>query len=280
MLIFLKSHWVSILRSILLSMGTIWLPLEAYEGLTNLDAALSFQTFLILSAVIGLLIYFIDGYFWTGFLKGNVIIRSNSFDTEVEIKFGDLFKQVGWKAISVNDFFDYQVDNHIVSENSLHGKVIKDYWGENPEGWWSQVEKSLVEIQSIEEDRTHGNQHRYQIGTTAQATNHGEKFLFFALGNTDIVNHVTRTKAADLIFAVRKMLSKARTICSNEPLNMPLFGSGLGRVGIKNSILVDLILAAVFEETKQSKITSKITIVLPVEKKGEINLGTVQKNWS
>ena len=57
-------------------------------------------------------------------------------------------------------------------------------------------------------------------------------------------------------------------------------GSGLSRVGIKNNILVDLILTAIFEETKNNKVTSEIRIVLPKEKASEINLGSLQKEWS
>ena len=57
-------------------------------------------------------------------------------------------------------------------------------------------------------------------------------------------------------------------------------GSGLSRVGIKNLILVYIILAAIFEETKQSKITEKITIVLPWEQAKEINLVNFKKDWN
>ena len=75
------------------------------------------------------------------------------------------------------------------------------------------------------------------------------------------------------------MLKKARTVCSNEPLRIPLMGSGLGRIGIKNAIVVDLILAAIVEETKLAKITDSITIVLPNEKSTEINLGSIARDW-
>ena len=51
-------------------------------------------------------------------------------------------------------------------------------------------------------------------------------------------------------------------------------------MGIKNNILVDLILAAIFEETKNNKVTSEIRIVLPKEKSSEINLASLQKDWS
>jgi hypothetical protein len=56
-------------------------------------------------------------------------------------------------------------------------------------------------------------------------------------------------------------------------------GSGLARVGIKNAILVDLLLVAIFEESQASKVTDSITIVLPLEKKPEIDLGAISRDW-
>lgn len=76
------------------------------------------------------------------------------------------------------------------------------------------------------------------------------------------------------------MLSKARSVCAEQPLIVPLMGSGLSRVGIKSSILINIILAVLFEETKRSKITDSIVLVLPKDKLNEINLGAVVRDWS
>ena len=72
----------------------------------------------------------------------------------------------------------------------------------------------------------------------------------------------------------------ARSVCADEPLNIPLMGSGLSRVGIKGNILIHLILTAIIEETKINKVTSEIRIVLPEDKASEICLNTLQKDWS
>ena len=85
--------------------------------------------------------------------------------------------------------------------------------------------------------------------------------------------------AAALVIAIRGMLQRARAVCSNEPLYIPLMGSGLARVGIKNAILVDLILAAIFEESQQSKVTESISIILRDEKYSEVNLGAISRDW-
>ena len=193
--------------------------------------------------------------------------------------FGYLFEKKGWMAIGVNDFFDSVVDDDLVSSNSLHGHVIRTYWADDSSAWQEQVDNSLDGIKSKKSKRDKGNTKRFPIGTTANAEVDGQKFLFVALGKTKKADNVVNARAESLICAVRGMLKRARVVCSNEPLCIPLMGSGLARVGIKNAILVDLILAAIFEESQQSKVTDSITIILPNEKFSEINLGAIQRDW-
>lgn len=275
-----KTHWFPICKAILIAMGALWLPIEAYEVLTNQDAKLPFSCFLALSVVVGITFFLADGFSLSGFLKNEINITSNGFDTKISVKFGNLFSQEGWKAISVNDFFDSIVDDDLVSINSLHGQVITTYWPDDRNDWQSQINSSLSNVSIEKENRAKGNKKRYPIGTTGIATTDNQKMLFVALGRTDTDNNVTSATAESLICAVRGLLKKARASCANEPLFIPLMGSGLGRVGIKNNILVDLILAAIYEETMQSKVTEKITIILPKEKAEEINLGNFIKDWN
>lgn len=54
--------------------------------------------------------------------KNSKKIRIN--DTDVKIEYGDIFEQDGVKVIAFNEFFDTQVDNHIISQSSLNGQYI------------------------------------------------------------------------------------------------------------------------------------------------------------
>lgn len=275
----LTYHWGSALRAMFVAMGGLFLLFEAYEVLTNNDLQLPFILFIFVSILAGLAYFWIDGHFLAGYLKNEVTISSNSFDTNIVIKYGDYFKQQGWKAVAVGDFFDSQVDDDLVSSNSLHGRIIKTFWPDDSCGWQEQVHESLKNVSASTVQRATGNTKRFPIGTTACAISNCNKFLFVALGKTNKVDNVTSAGVADLIHAVRGLLCKARSVCSNEPLIIPLMGSGLARVNLKNAILVDLILAAIFEETKQGKITGLITIVLPYEKENKINLAAISRDW-
>ena len=116
-------------------------------------------------------------------------IKSNSFDTGVCVRFGDLFEQDGWKAIAANDFFDYIVDDDLVSSRSLHGQAISRFWDKNPEGWHDQIARSLENDDFKKEQRDKGNKKRYDLGTTAVARNLNQQFLFVPLGKTNIDNN-------------------------------------------------------------------------------------------
>ena len=260
-------------------MGALWLPIEAYVGLSITDLLIPFWAFLLASVVIGTGLFFVDGHFATGFLKREIIISSNSFDPTVVVKFGDLFKQNGWKAVAVNNFFDSIVDDDLVSQSSLHGQVITEFWFGNSTKWQNQVNEDLKTLKFEEVGRLKSNTKKFPVGTTAKASSKEHNFLFVALSETNINNNVAYATAESLMRAVRGLLAKARSVCSNQPLNIPLMGSGLSRVGIKNAILVDLILTAIFEETKQSKVTSSIIIILPKEKRRDINLGAISRDW-
>ena len=267
-------------RSAFAALGLMWLVIEPAIGLTGNALDLTYWQVLGWSAALGVVWLMIDGLRFAGFLKQKIDINSNAFDTRIVIKFGDIFREQGWRAIAVNDFFDAIVDDHLVSSKSLHGVLLQEYWAGNTDDWNRQVEEQLSGTTCSSETRNVGKQDRYAIGTTAAVKTEGDRYLCVALSHTDISNQETRASATDLHQAVRGLLRKARSVCANERLSIPLMGSGLSRVGIKNNVLLHLILVGIFEETKINKITSEICIVLPREKVSELNLASVKKDWS
>lgn len=267
-------------RSVFATLGMFWLIIEPIIGLTGKSIDLTYWQLFGWSAAFGIIWLVIDGIWFSGFLKHSIEIKSNGFDTRIVIKFGDIFQEEGWRAIAVNDFFDSIVDDRFVSSKSLHGILLQKYWAGNIDDWNRQVDQQLTDTPFSSEDRSEGNQKRFTLGTTAAVRKDGNKFLCVALSRTDISNQEAKASSSDLHQAVRGLLQKARSVCGDEPLSIPLMGSGLSRVGIKNNILVDLILTAIFEETKNNKVTSEIRIVLPKDKASEINLASLQKDWS
>ena len=269
---------IALLRSLLMGLGTLWMFIEPYEGLENTDFHLGYWAFLLISLVLGIAIYVADGLFLSGYMLNKATIK-NDYGTDLTIEFGDLFEKDGWTAISVSDFFNSTVDEDLISSKSLHGMVLNRFWGENIADWQSQIDSSLRHVKYETAQQRKGNRRRYPIGTTAKAMVESRKFLFVALGRADEKN-VTKSNAAGLICAVRGMLEAARAACSSESLNIPLMGSGLSRIGIKDAVLTDLIITAVMEESRSAKITNEIRIVLPVSLRDAINVKQYERKWN
>jgi hypothetical protein len=278
-MVLFRNYWLEIGRSVFGSFGLLFLIIESYEVLSDRNLTCPYSAFLLIGTILGGSFFLLDGYYLNGFLKKEVTIPVSSGSTKLTVKFGDIFAEPGWKAIGVNDFFDSKVDGELVSPRSLHGHVIRRYWDGDSELWAQQIAGSIKPTKLEKVQRTKGNCLRYPIGTTAKATKEDQKFLFVALTKTNPENHVAQANVELLICAVRGLLQEARAACSYEPLVLPLMGSALARVGVKNSMLVDLIIAAIQEETLKGQITREINIVLPVELRTNINLKNYVRNW-
>jgi len=279
----MKKHIIQFVQSLLAGIGLVWLFLEAYYGLGPADAErLCFFYFLLIGLGVGVAWFIVDGFLVTGFLKGSIEITSNAIDSSVTVMFGDLFAQDGCKAVSVNEFFDSTVDDKHVAGNSLHGIMLTRFWAGETSDWDKQVADDLASVNPTEAVTSRpapGKQNRYPIGTTASVSKKGQDFLCVALTKTCMESLEASATSDDLQHAVRGLLSKARTVCSGRALNIPLVGSGLAKTGIKANIIVDLILLAIFEESKTRKIADRIRIVLPKDMRERIDLTTIQKDW-
>ncbi len=275
--------WIQLGQSLLGGIGLVWLFLEAYYALGPDGAQrLGFLPFLLIGSAVGCVWFVINGLLVSGFLKRSIEIASNALDTQITITFGDLFGQDGHKAISVNEFFDSTVDERHVSSKSLHGLMLSRYWPGNTVDWDSQVERDLAHTEPAEVLTTRpapGKPNRYALGTTAVASRNGHDFLCVAVTRTCTDSLEASASSDDLQHAIRGLLSRARTVCSGAPLNIPLIGSGLARTGIKPNIIVHLILLGIFEESAVRKITDHIRIVLPNAMRKRISLASIQKEW-
>lgn len=266
-------------KPILSSLGFAWLVIEVGDYFFKNNSTLPWWVFtsVVLGGTLGITIY--DGLFGQGFLRKSVTISSNSFDTKIIVKFGNIFEEGGWKVIAVNDFFDSIVDGDHVSPNSLHGKMLLNCWDGNIADWEAQIENAIGNYPFDEVPRKTGKSKRYSLGTTARTRIKSDQFLCMALGVTNVDNLEVRTTSEELLLAIKKMLQKARSFCSGEILSIPVMGSGLSKTGVKFNILLHLILLAVFEETKQAKVTDTIQIVIFDGNYPDVNLLTLKEEW-
>lgn len=210
--------------------------------------------------------------------KRNIRIELRNTNTIVNIKFGDLFMQHENIAIGVNEYFDSQLGK-LVSEKSLHGLLIKNILGGKKELFDKAVDESLKQLSFEEINRELGKNRRYPIGSTA-CLNFGDKnYLLFALTKTNS-DYESYTNPSLLIKALNGLLSKARSECNGRELNLPLFGTGLGRLGLEPKLVVDLILIAILDSAKQREITNVINIIIHDSLFDKIDLNDIKRKWN
>lgn len=267
-------------------LGAVFLLVELFQVNKILECSdsnnITFSIFvLLISLLISILIFLIDGFFFLGFLRRSILIKSNAIDTKINLEFGDILSKKGWKVVSVNDCFDNKVDDKVISSNSLHGQMIKRFWPGDTEDWYNQILQTANDKPTENTiNRELGKNKRFPIGTVGVARKGDDKFLCVALSRTNPTTHLVEADSYDLHESIRMVLSKAREVANGEKIYIPVMGSGLSRTGVKFNALIHTLLVAIFEESKKQKITNEISIIISKEKKDEINLINLLNDWS
>jgi hypothetical protein len=208
----------------------------------------------------------------------HISIKVNTSDTTLNIYYGDIFEQKGYTAISVNEYFDSELGDP-VSEHTLHGMVIKRYFGGHPESFDNAVQTDLQEYSFEQVERVRGNKKKYSIGTTARVTANEHKFLLFALSYTNIQTYKASSDLSAMIIAMHGLFKRSRDCTGGEKLNIPLIGSGISGVGLPATQLLQLIILSIIDETKKRQICKEIDLVLHESRFDEIDLETIRRQW-
>lgn len=207
-----------------------------------------------------------------------ISIKVNTSDTTLNIFYGDIFKQEGFVGISVNEFFDSQLGEP-VSGKSLHGMVIKNYFGGHSEPLDTAISTDLQGVSFEEVHRDVGNTKKYPIGTTANISVNEHKFLLFALSRTDIATFKASADLPTMVKSLQGLFGRARNCTGGEKLSIPLIGSGISGVGLPATQLLQLIVLAIIDETKKQQICKEIDLVLHETRFEEIDLETIRRQW-
>ncbi len=205
-------------------------------------------------------------------------IKVANSDTTIEVLFGDLFAQDGLRAIAVNEFFDSQLGKP-VSAKSVHGYFLNKCFGGHPEPFDKQVDEQLANEKHEVIPRPQGRAKKYKIGTTAIVTAESDRYLVFALTHTDSATCMATADVTMMWIALHHVWQRARAECSGNPLNLPLVGGGLAKIGLPTRDLLNLIILAAITETKEKVITQQIRIVLHRDRFEDLDLRDVENHW-
>jgi hypothetical protein len=199
-------------------------------------------------------------------------------NTTIEVLFGDLFEQDGIKVIPANEFFDSEIGSP-VSGKSLHGILLKTCFGGYPDAFDKQIENQLKEVPYLEKDRKSGKTKSYPIGTNALITANLNRYIVFALSNTDTETNKAFSDATKMWDALNAIWKRGRTEANGHELNLPVIGSGLSGIGLPIRDLLNLIIFSAIIETKSKEITNTIRIVLHENQLRIIDLKNLKLYW-
>nr|WP_225591140.1 macro domain-containing protein [Pseudoxanthomonas sp. PXM03] len=204
-------------------------------------------------------------------------LREISIDVEgstVSIKTGDIFKQRGLKAIAFNEYFDTQVDNVLISEESLNGKLITSKLKEPPETLDAHIENYKFDDGDVLETnvtRTSGKTTRYRLGTICVYND----FLLAAFARFDDNNQASLTMPEYLEFLIN-FWDRVNRVYAQKNVSTTIFGSGITRIKghklINEEDLLKIMLWTFRISEMRFKYPAKLTIVIHEDKIGQINL--------
>lgn len=198
---------------------------------------------------------------------------------KVTIKEGDILKESGIIVIPVNNFFDTIVDDIIISKKSVHGQFVLQYLAENPDA--NQLNKLISDDlkkryhRSTPTNRTVGNTASWALGSCADMEWKGNIYVLFAFTNFDSENHAS-IHPAQVPYVLSKLTKHLSEIATDKPVYMPLFGTGLSRLGKSHKRTLLFFLDCIeYMSVESVKIPAGITIDIKSLRKTDINLDDI-----
>ena len=275
----LKDLWSGVRRhagrtawQMFLAFSVLWTLTEA---LNNFVPGIKIEGLIPLAAIIIASVCYGLERVWK---PSSIEIKVANSNTYIQVLFGDLFHQEGIRAIAVNEFFDSALGKP-VSEKSLHGVFLNRCFGGHPEPFDKQVEHELEAVSHDVVPRAEGKTKKYPIGATAVITAEKDRYIVFALTNTDPSTCKASADVTMMWVALHKLWVRSRVECGGSSLNLPLVGSGLAGIGLPTRDLLNLIILSAITETKAKPITQRIRIVLARDRFEEIDLRDVKRHW-
>lgn len=223
----------------------------------------------LMAGLIFVLIYL--GLWWSAnrLKKINLYIEGS----KVVVKVGDIFKQQGLKAIAFNEYFDTQVDDKIISKNSLNGIFIVQHSNKTQSEIDLIIDKYQFEDGDLLEDSVEriGKRRKYKLGTVCILENH----LIVAFSKFDKQNRAVLTMPEYLEFLIN-FWDNVNRVYSQKDVSVPIFGTGITRIKEHKSIsdenLLKIMLWTFRISEMRFKHPAKLTIVIHEEKIDSINL--------
>lgn len=202
--------------------------------------------------------------------KARVSLKINN--STVNVFYGDIFAQKGYKVIAFNEYFDTIVDDRLISENSINGQYIKNYVPDiNALNKLIAKDTHIGEMNTfVNVSKVYGKKRQFKLGTICK---NGEYFLlaFSKFDDQYKANLILQQYTACL----KKMWSEIDALYGGKTVSIPLLGSGITRFKdceISDQELLEIIIWTLKISKVKFTYPSTMNIVLSESRKDKINL--------
>lgn len=198
---------------------------------------------------------------WKANHKTNISLKVQG--TNVEVRFGDIFKADGLKVIPFNEYYDTIVDDKIISSNSLHGQYIRKHAGvtagelrelfDNDPGLRNH-------IAGVDMQRSCGSQTAYELGTIYK---HND-YLLLAFTKFDSSNRAYLDNKL-LWNCLINMWKNIDVVHNGQSIYLPLLGTGITRLkemNLNEQQLLELLLVSLRLSGVKFNWNVKVTIIV------------------
>lgn len=256
--------------------GAIWLVTEITTKVSQTadkwlaqHGNLYIETVLITSAV---------WFFYYSYEARSVSFLIPTTDSEINIKFGDLFLEQSDWIIGANEFFDSAL-GHVVAINSLHGQFISKVFSGDEPRFRGALDAALAGKPFDETSRTIQPAKRYPIGTTAVLQNGSHKVYLVAISRTDLITAKASSTVSMLWDALIGGLQTVHESGNGSMISLPLIGNGRSSVNVAPQHLLRLVVLALVDFGRKKGLPKQINIVLSDDCFEHLDLREIKRDW-
>lgn len=166
----------------------------------------------------------------------------------------------------------------MISKYSIHGLFINRYWTDRVEKLDSEISMALKGINYETVKRRSGKPNKYPIGTCIDIRDGANTYVLFALTHFDKDNHAFLDRK-EYPFAVDRLFEHSQYIAVNQPVYMPLFGSGLSRLRRSPQRILSFLIDAIDFKHSHMSFPHGVNIVIKSIKSTGVNLNSIENHF-